>query len=232
MCWPSARPTVATKVTFAQKKTCGVSRENRNSMAATASGPCAQCRGPAHETAAVPRCNYEFSQTSVMARKETRIAVAKSKADSRWGRVFRPASATVLGATGLDQMKRPKEPVAKIPAENTLEIIGSGLVGRCCVACGPSSGDDIPRALQKTTPVQEAALSIPGLLATAGLATVEAETPFFESVCTLRENWSDSLAMHPTCAKRGVWAGSSERRSLENRRVCWSARLQNHLILS
>ena len=61
-----------------------------------------------------------------------RIAVAKSKADSRWGRVSRPASATVLGVAGLDQMNRPKEPVAKVPAENTLEIIGSGLV-----ACRP-----------------------------------------------------------------------------------------------
>ena len=127
--------------------------------------------------------------------------MAKSKADSRWGRVSRPASATVLGAAGLDQMNRPKEPVAKVPAENTLEIIGSGLVGRCCVACGPW-GDDIRCALQKTTPVQEAALPIPRLLATAGLATVEAKsgqscmaTPFFESVCTLRENRSDSLAI-------------------------------------
>ena len=148
-----------------------------------ARGTCVSCGGqPIRQQQCCGAATNSARQAPWPAKR--RIAVAKSKAGSRWGRVSRPASATVLGAAGLDQMNRPKEPVAKVPAENTLEIIGSGLVGRCCVACGPS-GDDIPRALQKTTPVQEAALSIPRL-----------------TRCQVRPITTASSFVRPLC---GVW---------------------------
>ena len=46
---------------------------------------------------------------------------------------------------GIDQIKQPKEPAAKIPAKKTLEIIGSALVARCCDAASARAVANTPR---------------------------------------------------------------------------------------
>ena len=96
-------------------------------------GTCVSCGGqPIRQQRCCGAATNSARQAPWPAKR--RIAVAKSKAGTRWGRVSWPASATVLGAAGLDQIKPPKEPAAKIPAKKALGIIGSALVARCCDA--------------------------------------------------------------------------------------------------